>query len=51
MPTWLSLFLGSAISVLPSVIPAIPQPFGAIATAALSLGNAIYHLFQPPPTK
>ena len=49
MPIWLSLVVGAVASAAPSLIPFIPQPFGAIVTAILSLGNGIYHLLQQPP--
>lgn len=44
-----STLFGAAIAIAPTVMPFIPQPYGAIAGVGIAALGNIYHLLQPAP--
>lgn len=50
MPNWLSLTIGTLLTILPQLAPVIVPPlYRDIATGAFALGTSVYHLFQEKP--
>ena len=49
MPSWLSLTIGTLLTIVPQIVTVVPSPYREIATGALALGTSLYHLFQPTP--
>lgn len=49
MPAWLTVVLGTALTVAPQFIAALPAEVGNLATAVMAMATSIYHLYQPSP--
>lgn len=49
MPSWLSLTIGTLLTIVPQIVTVVPSPYREIATGVLALGTSLYHLFQPAP--
>lgn len=49
MPSWLTVTVGTLLTIVPQLVLAVPSPYREIATGVLALGTSLYHLFQPQP--
>jgi len=49
MPNWLTLAIGTALTVAPQLVSFLPPEISVIATAILAAATGIYHLYQPSP--
>jgi hypothetical protein len=49
MPVWLSLVMGTAVTIVPQLISTLNPELQGIATGVLAMATSIYHLYQPTP--
>lgn len=49
MPNWLTVTVGTLLTIVPQLVSVVPSPYREIATGVLALGTTLYHLFQPAP--
>lgn len=49
LPAWLTLAVTFIATAAPLVLPALPLPYQALASALIATLASIYHLYQPPP--
>lgn len=47
----ITIIIGSVLTVLPQLLPAVPAEFRDGATAVIAAANALWHLWQPSPSK
>jgi hypothetical protein len=46
---YLTMAAGIAGVIVPQVLPMVPAPYAAMASALVALFSQLYHLYQPAP--
>lgn len=47
----LTVIVGTALTVAPQILPAIPKPYDTLASAVLGALVTGWHLYQTPPSQ